>query len=103
MRQTFQFTASRHKPAQAIAALKNKIRKYIKRERRKPLPEGADFWGFDCRVGPEESAAVPVPLAEIIPQLDALVAAGGSQIYVEILAKPERRPARAVHTDEADD
>lgn len=91
MRQTFPFENPRHKPAQALAALKNRIRKYIKRERRKPLPEGVDFWDFDCRIGPEEAEAAPVHVADLIKRLDALAADGGSHVYIEILAKPGHR------------
>ncbi|MFT4626440.1 MAG: hypothetical protein ACI8PZ_005117 [Myxococcota bacterium] len=91
MRQTFPFENPRHKPPQALAALKNRIRKYIKRERRKPLPEGVDFWDFDCRVGTSEESAPSVAIAQVIPELDAIATAGHSHVYVEILAKPGHR------------
>jgi hypothetical protein len=91
MRQTFPFSHPRHKPAQALAALKNRIRKYLKRERRKALPDGVDFWDFDCRMGPEEAGAMPIDVAEIIQRLDALAADGSTHVYVEILAKPGHR------------
>lgn len=96
MRQTHSLANSRHKPPQALAALKNKLRKYLKRERRKPLPEGVDFWDFDCKVGLTEEAAEPVHVAELITQVDAIVTGGSEQVYVEILAKPgvrSKRPA----------
>lgn len=94
MRQTFPFSHPKHKPAQALAALKSRIRKYLKRERRKALPEGVDFWDFDCRIGSEESAAGPVHVAELITRMDALAAEGFTHVYVEILAKPGVRVAR---------
>jgi hypothetical protein len=94
MRQTFPFAHPRHKPAQAVAQLKNRIRKYIKRERRKPLPEGVDYWDFDCKIGPSEDAAADAHLAELIPKLDALNAEGSTHVYVEILAKPGIRRRR---------
>lgn len=96
MRQTFPFSHPKHKPAQALAALKNRVRKYLKRERRKPLPEGVDYWDFDCRVGPTEESAQPVHVAEIVPRMDALSAEGSSHVYVEILAKPGIRLKRAL-------
>ena len=99
MRQTFPFAHPKHKPAQALAALKNRVRKYLKRERRKPLPEGVDYWDFDCRVGPQEDAAQPVHVAEVVPRMDALAAEGCSHVYVEILAKPGHRKPRAAKAD----
>lgn len=91
MRQTFPFANPRHKPPQALAALKSRIRKYIKRERGKSVPEGVDFWDFNCRIGKEESAAAPVSIEDLIPRLDAIAAGGSSHVYVEILAKPGKR------------
>jgi hypothetical protein len=88
MRQTHSFSHPRHKPPQALAALKNKIRKYIKRERRKKLPEGVEFWDFDCRVGLDEDTAVEVPLSDVIKQIDAASVQGATGVYVEILVKP---------------
>ena len=95
MRQTFPFAHPKHKPPQALAALKHRIRKYLKRERRKELPEGVDFWDFDCRIGPDESEAEEVHVAALIGKLDALSEGGHSHVYVEILAKPGRRSRRS--------
>jgi hypothetical protein len=94
MRQTFPFAHPRHKPAQALEQLKNRIRKYLKRERRKALPDGVDYWDFDCKIGAQEDAAETVHVAELISRLDALAAEGHTQVYVEILAKPGYRGAR---------
>lgn len=94
MRQTFPFAHPRHKPPQAVAALKHRIRKYLKRERRKPLPDGVDYWDFDCKIGPSESNAAPAHVAELISLLDALYADGCTHVYVEILAKPGVRRRR---------
>lgn len=96
MRQTFPFEHPRHKPQQALDALKYRIRKYLKRERRKALPEGADFWDFDCRMGPSEDEAAPVHVSQITAGIDALAAEGRTHVYVEILAKPGHRTRRAV-------
>lgn len=105
MRQTFSFSHPKHKPPQALAALKSRVRKYLKRERRKELPEGVDYWDFDCRIGTTEEAAAPVHVAEIVPRMDALAAEGCTHVYVEILAKPGRRtprPAKAKLSAERD-
>jgi len=91
MRQTHALTHPRHKPPQALAAVKNKIRKYIKRERRKTLPTGVDFWDFDCKVGLDEATATDTHIAAVIKRLDELAQQGATAVYVEILVKPGHR------------
>ena len=63
-------------------------------ERRRDLPEGVDFWDFDCRFGPSEEEAQTAHLAEITKLIDAVVQSGGTQFYVEILAKHGVRKVR---------
>ena len=97
MRKTHALTHPRHKPPQALAAVKNTLRKYLKRERRKELPDGADTWYFDCRVGIDEESAEPVQVSELIKAVDAVAVQGHEAVYVEILARPglRRRPPGA--------
>jgi Family of unknown function (DUF6172) len=104
MRKTFLLRADGKHPDRVLEAVKHEIRKYIKRERRRDLPEGADFWDFDCKFGADKEAAVVVTPAQLTAALDALVQAGGAQCYVELLAKPavwERRPAGQAAAREA--
>ena len=51
MKKFFSLEASNHKPARLADKIKSEVRKYLKRERSKELPEGVDFWDFDCRQG----------------------------------------------------
>jgi hypothetical protein len=95
MRQTHSLTHARHAPPQALAAVKNTIRKYIKRERRKTLPEGVDFWDFDCKVGLDEDSAIEAHLSEVIERIGALALDGATAVFVEILVKPGVRTKRA--------
>jgi hypothetical protein len=94
MRKTISLTSTRHKPPQALAAVKNTLRKYVRRERKKELPEEADYWDFDCKIGLDEASAEAVHLAELVPRLDVLAQGGALEVYVEILARPERRRRR---------
>ena len=57
MKKTFNLTHPKIKYPRMVDAAKNEVRKYIKRERRKELPEGVDFWDFDCRFGDAEAEA----------------------------------------------
>lgn len=99
MRKTFELTHPRHKPAQALDRVKHQLHKYIRRERGKELPEGQDYWDFDCRVGHDEASAAPAHIKELSSRLDAVAATGATTAYVEILARAAQR-ARP-QTDEA--
>lgn len=53
------------KTPRLFEAVKNDIRKYMKRERRKELLSGSDFWDFACKFGPCEDEARTVHPAEL--------------------------------------
>lgn len=91
MRKTFQLDVEGKHRDRVLEAVKHEVRKYIKRERRRALPEGVDYWDFDCRFGPTQDAASAVHLAELTGLMDAVAQAAGRQFYVEILAKHGRR------------
>jgi hypothetical protein len=95
MKKTFPLKAEGKNPERLLEATKHEIRKYLKRERRRDLPEGVDFWDFDCKFGTTEATASVAHLAELIPLIDALVKSDGTQFYIEILAKHGHRQVRA--------
>lgn len=94
MKKTFQLTAEGKNPDRLLDAIKHELRKYVKRERRRELPGGADYWDFDCRFGATQETAQPAHLSTLIGLVDGVAREGGSQFYVEILARPAQRKAR---------
>lgn len=94
MKKTFQLQVTGKHPERLLEATKHEIRKYMKRERRRALPAGVDFWDFDCRFGAAQDCAEVAHTAEIMGLLDALVLQGGQQFYVEIVAKHGVRRTR---------
>jgi hypothetical protein len=70
MKKTFQLAAEGKNPDRLLEAIKNEIRKYVKRERRRELPAGADYWDFDCRFGATEAAAQPAHLSTSISPIN---------------------------------
>lgn len=95
MRKTYPLRPEGKHPDRVLEAVKHDIRKYIKRERRRELPEGMHFWDFDCRFGASQDVAQAVHVAALIAELDTLAKAGGEQAYVEILARAAARQPRA--------
>jgi hypothetical protein len=99
MKKTFQLKVEGKHPDRLLDAIKHEIRKYVKRERRRELPAGADYWDFDCRFGAAEATAQAAHLSTLIGLIDGVARDGGSQFYIEILARPAQRkgkPAEAV-------
>ena len=91
MRKTFPLESERLKPPRVIELIKSEVRKYLKRERKKPLPEGADFWDFDCRAGQDSTSAEPLHVAELSTTIDTASRENWKTVYIEILAKPGHR------------
>lgn len=91
MKKTFKLTHPKVKIARLVEAVRCDVRKYVKRERRKELPEGVDFWDFDCKFGPAEEASKVIHLAEIGKYIDAAEKDELESFYIEILAKPGHR------------
>jgi hypothetical protein len=101
MRKTFQLNIEGKNRDRRLDAVKHEIRKYVKRERRRALPEGVDYWDFDCKFGADEGAAQVVHLAEIIKLVDGVAKAGAESFYLELLAKHGHRKARPAAPAEA--
>jgi hypothetical protein len=95
MKKTFKLQIEGKNPDRVLEAVKHDIRKYVKRERRRELPEGVDFWDFDCKFGRSEAEAVVVHFATLTGLIDAVAKEGGDQFYVEIVASHGRRQPRA--------
>jgi hypothetical protein len=55
------------------------------------LPEGIDFWDFDCKCGLQAADAEVVHVAALVAAIDALAKAQATSIYIEILAKHGKR------------
>ena len=95
MKKTFQLAVEGKNRDRVVDAVKHEIRKYLKRERRRELPAGVDYLDFDCRFGLTAASAEPVHLNSLIASIDVAVKDGAASCYVEILAKPGHRKAKA--------
>jgi predicted N-acyltransferase len=94
MKKTFPLAIEGKNRDRVLEAVKHEVRKYVRRERRRALPEGVDFWDFDCRFGPTEAEAVVVHFATLTEHMDSVAKAGGNQFFVEILASHGHRQQR---------
>jgi Family of unknown function (DUF6172) len=95
MRKVFPLTSPSHQAPRVVEQIKSEIRKYLKRERKKSLPEGVDFWDFHCKVGQGDSQPEAKHVEEIVPAIDQAAASDCSSVYIEILATPGHRRSKA--------
>jgi hypothetical protein len=95
VKKTFKLNIEGKHRDRVLDAIKHEIRKYVKRQRRVPLPAGVDYWDFDCRFGTSAETATVVHFATITSLIDALAKEGGESFYLELLAKNGVRRARA--------
>lgn len=97
MKKTFQLKIEGKHLDRVLEATKHEIRKYVKRQRRVPLPTGVDYWDFDCRFGVSEATAAVVHFATITGLIDAVAKEGGTSFYIELLAKTGHRTNKPPH------
>ncbi|MFT6070980.1 MAG: hypothetical protein ACJAT2_002829 [Bacteriovoracaceae bacterium] len=88
MKKVFQLTSPNKDPERQVDSVIHEIRKYIKRERKKPLPEKIDYWDFDCKIGDDADSAKTFPLDTLNASIDKFVQADKKSFYIEILSKP---------------
>jgi hypothetical protein len=96
MKKTFKLEHPKIKVPRVVDSIKHDIRKFLKKERQKALPEGTSHWGFDCKLGQSEEVAEEVHLSVLTKGIDALVAENIMTIYVELTP-------RAVVSDAGDE
>jgi len=103
MKKTFRLTHPKIKYARLVDTVRRDVKKYVKRERKRELPESADFWGFDCKFGPTAEEAEMIPLADIGTAINAAEEQQLESFYVEILAKPANRTDNPYMQSKRDD
>ncbi len=88
VKKTFKLNIDGKPRERVLEATKHEIRQYIKRERNKALPEGVDYWDFDCKFGTSQEAAAAVHFANITALIDAAAKDETPAFYIELIAKP---------------
>jgi len=94
MKKSFPLHLPGKEDSRVVEAIKLTLTKYVKRERRKKLPEGVDFWFFHCKVGTDSGTATAIELPDLPKAVDAIAQASGAEgaeVYVEIEATPGYR------------
>lgn len=88
MKKTFKLTHEKLKLPRLVDAIKHEVKKYKKRERRKVLPEGVDYWDFDCKFGLDEVSSEVIHLSEINKSISWAESEKLESFYLEVMVKP---------------
>ncbi|XPV67439.1 MAG: DUF6172 family protein [Halarcobacter sp.] len=91
MKKTFKLQVENKNQDRIVESIKNEIRKYIKREQRKPLPADKNYWFFDCKFAKNEQTPREIPFADIIRYVNEAVDEKCETFYLEIISKAEKR------------
>lgn len=95
MKKVFQIQQERIKPDRAVDAIKNELRKYAKREKKKELPNKKTmYWDFDCKFGKTAELATVCTFEEVSTKLNSVVEDGWKECYVEVMAKAVDKPVK---------
>lgn len=97
MKKTFSFKASNKTGDRQVDSIKHEIKKYLARERRKPLPESANVWDFDCKIGPDEKSATKQRVTELNQVISSLYAQELESFYLEIKARASVKVSKNVN------
>jgi hypothetical protein len=101
MKKSFPLQVEGKNPDRILEAVKHEVRKYARREGRKTVPEGFDYWDFDCKVGASPEVAEVATFAQVVTLMDAVAKSGAATCYVEVLSKPMLRVRKPQKLDSA--
>jgi hypothetical protein len=91
MKKTFRLLDPKIKLPRRVEAIKGDIKKYLKRERNKELPEGFDFWDFNCSFGDTAEDKKEIHTTEIGKSIDDAASRSLEGFYLEVLATARKR------------
>jgi hypothetical protein len=94
MKKTFVLSHPKMTYQRIIETAKNDVKKHIKAERNKTLPENADFWGFECKFGQNAATAKSIHEGDINSSISSAQSQHWKSFYLEVVATPKTRAKR---------
>ena len=86
MKKRFALTDTKKAPERVLEAIKNDIRKYIKREKRKPLSSDTNFWQIDCRFAKNDAELQEIKFEDIMKNINEASQEKCESFMIELLA-----------------
>lgn len=94
MKKTFTFNVENKTRERQLDSIKYEIRKYIKREKRKKLPDDVDYWKFECRFGQSAKEASAIEFLELTKHIEEAFNNNSDEFYIEIIATHGIKPPK---------
>jgi len=94
MKKTFVLSHPKISYQRLIEMAKGDVKKHIKKERAKALPENADFWGFDCKFGQKADSARTIHEGDINTNISSAQSQHWKSFYLEVVPTPKTRTKR---------
>lgn len=103
MKKRFALTNTKKTPERVLEGIKNDIRKYIKREKRKPLPEDTNFWKIDCKFAKNDDELLEIKFEDIIKNINMASEEKCESFMIEIVATAVmKEPKKIKETQEVE-
>jgi hypothetical protein len=80
--------------------IRAEVKKYLKRERNKKLPDKFDNWAFDCKIGESSDKNHNIKSENISKGIENFVKVEAEEFYLEIIARAEVKPSKPKPTKE---
>ncbi|WP_072680317.1 DUF6172 family protein [Arcobacter sp. LA11] len=100
MKKTFKLNEENKNPDRLLEAIKYEIRKYIKREKRKPLPEDVDFWDLKCKFAKNDEKPEIIDFVDITKCINEASNEKCDSFYMEIISQKGYRVKDVIKKDE---
>jgi hypothetical protein len=100
LKKRFELTAPNKDPLRVLEAVKNEIRKYIKREKRKTLPAGMDMWNINCKFSKDDEEPQEIVFQDIIKCLDEAAALNSKSVYLELISSAVKREPKVIENED---
>ncbi|WP_438483029.1 DUF6172 family protein [Oleiharenicola lentus] len=94
MKKAFPLQAVGKDDARVRDKIRHEVNKYVRRSRKREIPEGFGMWEFACKIGPQAEQAESKPLDAIAHEIDAIAETGVKEVYIEIEAVPAQLKRR---------
>ena len=103
MKKTFQLIVANKNKDRQVESIKNDVRKYIKRERTKRLPENCNYWNFDCKFGKTQEEATEIRFVDITKSIDTAASEDLESFFLELVARAEFRKPKEKNQENDED
>jgi len=87
LKKTFLLTDPKKEPERVLDSIKHDIRKYIKREKRKELSSGSNFWKINAKFGKSEESSIEIRFVDIMKNISEASTQNWDSFYIELISE----------------